>query len=168
VKKTEILMMFDYSAWANRRILDAAAGLSQEQFTAPAGLNYGSLRGTLAHILGAEMVWRMRCQEGISPPSLPGEEAFPTLAALRARWAESEQAMHAFLDGLTDEELQRTVRYKTTKGVSGENSLWQLLLHVVNHGTQHRAEAAMTLTQHGCSPGDVDLIVFLRERSQVI
>jgi uncharacterized damage-inducible protein DinB len=165
MNKTEILMLFDYSAWANRRILDAAEGLSQEQFTAPAGLNYGSVRGTLVHILGAEMVWRMRCQEGVSPASLPGEDAFPTLAVLRARWEEAEQAWRAFLAGLTDGDLQRIVRYRTTKGVPGENPLWQLLLHVINHGTQHRAEAAITLTQHGCSPGDVDLIVFLRERA---
>ena len=72
--------------------------------------------------------------------------------------------MRAFLAGLTDDDLQRIVHYRTTKGVQGENPLWQLLLHVVNHGTQHRAEAAIMLTQHGCSPGDVDLIVFLRER----
>ena len=164
MNKAEILMLFDYSAWANRRILDAAEGLSQEQFTAPAGLDYGSLRGTLVHILSAETTWRKRCQEGISPSSPLVEDAFPTLAVLRERWSEAERAMAAFLASLTDEDLQRTIHYRTTKGVPYENPLWQLLLHVVNHGTQHRAEAAITLTQHGCSPGDVDLIVFLRER----
>jgi len=164
MNKAEILMLFDYSAWANRRILDAAEGLSREQFTAPAGLDYGSLRGTLVHILSAETTWRKRCQEGISPSSPLVEDAFPTLAALRERWSEAEQAMAAFLASLTDDDLQRTIHYRTTKGVQGQNPLWQLLLHVVNHGTQHRAEAAITLTQHGCSPGDVDLIVFLRER----
>ena len=164
MNKAEILMLFDYSAWANRRILDAAEGLSREQFTAPAGLDYGSLRGTLVHILSAETTWRKRCQEGISPSSPLVEDAFPTLAALRERWSEAEQAMRAFLMSLTDDDLQRTVHYRTTKGVQGQNPLWQLLLHVVNHGTQHRAEAAITLTQHGCSPGDVDLILFLRER----
>jgi uncharacterized damage-inducible protein DinB len=164
VNKNVILMLFDYSAWANRRILDAAEGLSQEQFTAPAGLDYGSLRGTLVHILSAETTWRERCQEGISPSSSLVEEAFPTLASLRAQWEEAEQAMRAFLAGLTDEDLRRDVHYRTKKGVPYENPLWQLLLHVINHGTQHRAEAAITLTQHGCSPGDVDLIVFLRER----
>jgi uncharacterized damage-inducible protein DinB len=164
MNKAEILMLFDYSAWANRRILDAAEGLSPEQFTAPAGLDYGSLRGTLVHILSAETTWRKRCQEGISPSSPLVEDAFPTLAILRGRWMEAERAMAAFLASLTDEDLQRIIHYRTTKGAPYENPLWQLLLHVVNHGTQHRAEAAITLTQHGCSPGDVDLIVFLRER----
>jgi len=164
MNKAEILMLFDYGAWANRRILDAAEGLSQEQFTAPAGLDYGSLRGTLVHILSAETTWRKRCQEGISPSNPLVEDAFPTLAALRERWSEAEHAMAAFLASLTDDDLQRIIHYRTTKGAPYENPLWQLLLHVVNHGTQHRAEAAITLTQHGCSPGDVDLIVFLRER----
>jgi uncharacterized damage-inducible protein DinB len=55
------------------------------------------------------------------------------------------------------------VPYKTTRGVNYETILWQVLVHVVNHGTQFRGEAGGLLSQYGQSPGDLDLIAFLRE-----
>lgn len=73
--------------------------------------------------------------------------------------------MRSFLDTLADEDLTRIVSYRNTRGASFENVLWQILAHVVNHGTQHRSEAAMFLTEHGASPGDLDLMTFLRGRS---
>ena len=73
--------------------------------------------------------------------------------------------MRGFVASLTDDDLNRPVSYNTTKGLPMENILWHLMTHVVNHGTQHRSEAAMLLTGCGYSPGDLDLIVFLRERA---
>jgi uncharacterized damage-inducible protein DinB len=163
--KTELVTLFDYNYWANALVLDAAAKVSPDQFIAPAGLSHGSLRGALVHILAAEIVWRLRCQEGISPAALPGEEDFPTLELLRQRWANEEQAMRGFLAGLSDGDLAGTVRYTTTKGLPQENVLWQPLMHVVNHGTQFRAEAAVALSHYGRSPGDLDLIYFLRQHA---
>ncbi len=155
--------MYEYNSWANTRILETASGLSTAQFLEPvARLSHGSLRGTLVHALTAQWIWRNRCQ-GNSPQSVLPEADFPTLYALRTRWDDETPAMRSYLAGLSDADLGQTIRYTSTKGQAFENTLWHILLHVVNHSTQHRSEAAMLLTEWGRSPGDLDLIVFLRE-----
>ena len=161
---TDILTLFDYNYWANKHVLNAAARVSENQFTAPAGLSHDSVRGAMVHILAAEVIWRLRCQEGIFPQTLLDENEFPTRESLRQRWTEEEKAMRAFLSQLTDAALNQPVHYKTTKGTPQETMLWHILAHVVNHGTQFRGEAAVALTQMGHSPGDLDLIAFIREQ----
>ncbi len=165
MNKNDILTLYDYNYWANARVLNAAAKLTLDQFTAPVGLSHGSVRGALVHILGAEMVWRSRCAEGLSPSALPDEAGFPTQDMLRELWRDEEQKMRAYLNSLSDEALHQTVQYKTTKGVPFENVLWNLLAHVVNHGTQFRAEAGIALTAYGQSPGDLDLLLYFREKT---
>jgi uncharacterized damage-inducible protein DinB len=165
VQVNDVLLLYDYNYWANRRILDAAAALSDTDFLAPRNLVWGSVRNTLAHAWGAEWVWRQRCQFGAAPASLPSADDFPTLAALRARWDEEEAAMRAYLSGLDNEHLNGALSYRTTSGKQYSAVLWHILAHVVNHGTQHRAEVAQVLTDLGHSPGDVDMILYLRQRA---
>jgi len=162
VNTNDILTLYDYSYWANTRVLKAAANVTADQFAAPFNLSHGSLRGALVHVLAAETVWRLRCQEGVSLSALPAESEFLTLGSLRERWAAEETAMRSFLATLTDEKLAQNIHYKTTKGVPSENVLWQLLVHVVNHGTQFRSEAAIALTEYGQSPGDLDMLFYFR------
>lgn len=162
--KADMVLLFEYNSWANSRVLTATAKVSPVQFVAPANVSHGSLRGSLVHVLGAEIVWRLRCQEGLSPPALPAESEFPSYTALVNRWQEEERAMWAYLHSLRDDDLVRPVHYRTTKGAPHENILWHLLAHVVNHGTQFRAEAAVILTGYGHSPGDLDMLLFLREQ----
>ncbi len=163
MKKADVLTLFEYNYWANQLILRAAAGVSPEQFLAPARLSFGSLRGTLVHVYGTEHLWRLRCQEGISPSALPAESNFANLDALRQAWEQEEQLMRAFLASLSDDDLQRPLHYTTTRGIAYDNLLWQILAHVVNHGTQFRSEAGVALTGFGHSPGDVDFIFFIRQ-----
>lgn len=161
--RDDLVTLYDYNYWANARILDAAARLTEEQFqTIVTGLSHGSVRATLVHALAAENIWRQRCLEGVSPKTLLQEADLPTLDLLRRLWAEEETAMRAGLARLSDEALNRPIAYMTTRGAPMEDILWQILAHVVNHGTQHRAETAVALTAFGRSPGDVDLIVYLR------
>jgi uncharacterized damage-inducible protein DinB len=165
MNKNDILTLYDYNYWANTRVLNAAARLTPDQFIAPAGLSHGSVRGALVHILGAETVWRLRCAEGVSLSALPDENDIPTVKVLREHWLDEEHMMRAYLDSLSDEALNQKVQYTTTKGVPYKNVLWNLLAHVVNHGTQFRGEAGVALTAYGHSPGDLDLLLFFREKT---
>lgn len=158
----DIRTLYAYNTWANGRILGAAAGVPAERFAA-AALGACNLRDTLQHILVAESIWRLRWQ-GIAPESVEFPDDFPTLEALRARWCEEDRQLAAFLDTLGDADLDRPLTYRRGDGQTLTRTLWHLLVHVVNHGTQHRAELALLLTELGHSPGDVDLTVFVREQ----
>ncbi len=166
MNKNDILTMFDYNYWANPRILDAAEKLTVAEYTTQvAGISHGSARATLVHGLLAEQIWRLRCFEGVSPTTFLSEDDVPTLAELRELWATEEALMRAGLDQLTDESFQEDVTFTTTGGRRFSQPLGAILTHVVNHGTQHRAEAAVILTAFGHSPGDVDLTIYLRSSS---
>jgi uncharacterized damage-inducible protein DinB len=166
--KKQVLSFYDYNYWANHCLLDKAAELNPELWRAPAEVSFGSLRDTLAHVLYTEWVWRQRIQEGVSPNAtdFPKGNTFSTVDQIRQRWGQEEGLMHTYLSGLTSKDFRRGIRYKNTKGVDYENPLWQILLHVVNHGTQFRSEAAVLLTQYGRSPGDIDYILFLRRTTK--
>jgi uncharacterized damage-inducible protein DinB len=160
MNRQDILILYRYNQWANARILETAASVSQEQFLAPASFPHGGLRGTLVHMLSAGWIWRTRWG-GISPTRLLQPDDFPTFESLRKRWAEEEGLLMQFVEGVTDEKLNGTFDYTNTSGKPFTRVLWQAMVHLVNHGTQHRSEAAAMLTDLGHSPGDLDLIYFL-------
>jgi uncharacterized damage-inducible protein DinB len=160
----EIKLVYEYNFWANRRILTACARVSQEQYAAPAsfGVGYESLRLTVLLIVGSELGWRLICQ-GITEIDWDelSEAGFPTVESLEERWQAEEQEMRAYLGSLSDDDLQDIVRYPIDNGIVRERVLWHCLYHLVNHGTQHRSEAAALLTSYGQSPGDFDFTLFL-------
>lgn len=163
MNKQDILILYDYNYWANKKILASSVNVSQEQFDAPAAFPYGGLRGTLLHILDTEWGWRMLLQyNDLSLPDLDRID-FPNVVAFQERWNQEEQEMRAYLANLRDEDLIVHRHYKTSAGEPRDRILWHCLLHVVNHGTQHRSEAAALLTEYGQSPGDLDFTVFLNE-----
>lgn len=162
MNKQDITLLYRYNQWANARILNAAANVTGEQFLAPATFPHGGLRGTLVHALFAEWIWRHRW-EGTSPAARLKPEDFPTFEALRTRWADEEKLLMSFVDEVTDERLNSRFSYNATDGTPFERVLWHTMVHLVNHGTQHRSEAAALLTDFGHSPGDIDFVYFLNE-----
>jgi uncharacterized damage-inducible protein DinB len=155
--------LYDYNYWARDRVISAANGLSQNEYVRPNGFTYGSLRGILLHAMWAEAVWLARWSGEPRVESF-SEQQYATFASLVERWQQEEAKMRSFLAVLTDERLGSEVTYRSTRsGQWHTDPLWQLMVHVVNHATQHRAEAAEALTMAGRSPGDLDLLDFFRE-----
>jgi len=162
IKDTHLL--YEYNYWANKKILAASAGVSHEQLTAPATFPYGGLRGTLVHTVDAERLWRILFETNIVTEDQYLIEAdFPTLESLEKKFHEEEKFMRSYLNRLSDEDMNNHLKYTTTEGVHRDRIMWHCHIHLVNHGTQHRSEAAALLTDYGQSPGDLDFTVFLNE-----
>lgn len=152
--------LFAYSYWARDRVLAQVAKLDHDAYVATRVLDCGSIRGTLVHWLAREVIWLDRWQG--KADSLIDESDLPTFDALMERWTREEARMRAFLSDLTDSQLSKTVGYESALTNNRYAiPLWHMMSHVVNHGTQHRSEVALALTQLGLSPGDLDLIVYL-------
>lgn len=157
----DIQTLYAYNAWANELILSAAEQVPDELFAA-ARLGACSLGETLVHLMVSESLWRLRWQ-GVDPATVAFPGQFPTLAAIRAQWQRENVALGDYLALLSDAALAGPVTFQRPAGPD-TRVLWHLMLHVVNHGTQHRAELALLLTELGCSPGDLDFTRFLREQ----
>lgn len=152
----DVRFLVDYDRWATRRLFAAMDGLDPAVWSRTQVVDERGLGGILVHQLGALMRWRHRLQrlDGELPRPERGRLPSPTgLARLfEAEWARYEQWQTSWTDEM--------MAYRAN-GVP----LWQLLAHVVNHGTQHRSEAAALLTAEGHSPGDLDLVIFAEERA---
>ena len=160
----EMLALYEFNAWANRRMLGAVAAVKQEDFLRSMGSSFGSLRDTAAHIYGAECVWLERFQ-GRSPGSLPDATEFQDVASLREKWEALEARLLGFVGSLTNDDLNRVLEYKTLKFGDYRNPLWQSMQHVVNHGTYHRGQVTTLLRQLGAQPVLTDLMHYYRERA---
>lgn len=157
-------LLYDFNAWADHRTLEACAVLSPEQFTRDLGSSFRSVRDTLVHTMLVEWLWLERWH-GRSPTSYAPNAEFPDVESVRARWLEIERDLLDYIASLTPADVQRVVQHKTTAGVPQAAPLWQMLQHVVNHGTYHRGQVATMLRQLGAKPTPIDLILFYRERA---
>jgi uncharacterized damage-inducible protein DinB len=157
--------LYEYNDWANQRLLQATARLTAHQFTALSTHSFGSLQRTLAHTMDAERMWR-RLLSGEDFRARLNLDEFDTVGKLANRWAQEQSQLHAYIHSLTDADLAGIVRYEVDGGVIRERVRWHCLFHLVNHGMQHRSEAAHLLTQYGQSPDDIDFTVFLNERKR--
>lgn len=153
--------LYDFNAWANRRVLDACAALTPEQFTRPLGSSFSSVRDTLAHVAGVEWLWRERWR-GRSPASIPAAELYADLAALRAPWEKVGGELLAFVRALAASDLGRRVSYRNTAGQAYESEMWEMLAHLVNHGSYHRGQVITLLRQLGAAAPATDFIAFRR------
>ena len=167
----DIRQLYHYDRWANNRVFQAASKLSVEEFTRDLGGSFRSVRDTLVHIIGGEWIWLRYWKE---PPTssalltglrtrrdlLFNPDSFPSVATVQLKWAEVENEQTEFVNGLTDELLQRMLPFRAT-----QVRLAHLMQHVANHSTYHRGQVALMMRQLGAEPVATDFHVFLVECS---
>jgi uncharacterized damage-inducible protein DinB len=154
--------LYEYGAWANERLLGLAEKLTDEQFRRRWSQGYLSIHESFVHALGADWRWFHRWRGAPPPPPFVAAD-WPTVEAIRAKWAELIPQRAAYVAGLGDDDLHGTIQFATAERTY-ELTRWQGLLHCANHGTQHRSEIAAMLTDAGHSPGDLDYLFFCLAR----
>jgi uncharacterized damage-inducible protein DinB len=151
----DIRFLYAYDRWATRRVLAVLDDLDPDVWSRPNVVGERGLGGILVHHLGATQRWRIGFQsQGEDEGPSPELEPLPSVQELRDRWDAEWAATDAWLPTLTDGFVTHDF-----DGVP----VWHMLAHVVNHGTQHRSEAAALLTAEGRSPGELDMINYTDE-----
>ena len=149
---------YDYHFAENHKIWDYVMQLSPEQFTQPVNYSRGSVRDQVVHLMDCDYTWVSELQD-----VRPSEPVPPTdiddRQILRARWDSIEQSMRDYLAELQDDMLFE----KPIKEPEEDKDLivWQVLLHVANHGTDHRAQILRLLNDLGLKTESQDYIFYV-------
>ena len=153
MEPADIRFLFAYDRWATEQVLAKIDDVAPDLWGAVGIVGDRGLGSILVHMLGAHQRWRLAF-EGSTESASPEDEPLPPAAELVERWHAELDATDRFLTDITPGFLAH-VEDGVTAAV--------MLQHLANHGTQHRSEAAVLLTQAGRSPGELDLIFFAED-----
>ena len=149
---------YDYHFTENRKILDTCiSSLSQEQFTQNVNYSAGSVRNQIVHLMSVDDTWFSGLR-GVEIPESLDPANFDDRNNIRAHWNNVEQNMRAYLAQLRDDML---FEKPFADGEDKDLILWQVLLHVVNHGTDHRAQLLRLLKDFGVKTTSQDYIFYV-------
>lgn len=164
--KSHFSKMAKYNAWANARLYAMARGLPDVDYRKDVGAFFGSLHGTLNHLLVTDRIWMRRFTGlGDSPKTLDGV-LFEDLPSLELARMEEDRRIIQYVDGLSDNDIGKNVAYLMTNGIPQSYPLEDLLAHLFNHQTHHRGQAHTILTLLGIAePQSLDISAMLREKS---
>ena len=166
-------MMGEYNEWMNAKLYDAAERVPQEELARDRGAFFGSIIGTLNHLVVADTIWLKRFAAHPSNPkaldpvrALPqptalNEIVFADLARLSQRRKAIDAAIKAWAAALTQADLDHVLHYANTKGVKSQKRFSTLVMHLFNHQTHHRGQATTLLFQAGQDVGVTDLLALI-------
>ena len=172
-ERTQFGLLAEYNEAMNAKLYAAAGQLTAEQFNEDRGAFFGSLSGTLNHIMAADTIWLRRfvahtagfrtLQPLLDLPAPTGLTATFSndLAALSAQRSKLDAIIRQWVEELTDSDLQQVLHYKSMKGVPSQKRFASVVLHFFNHQTHHRGQASTLLSQAGIDIGVTDLLAWI-------
>ncbi|MCI5077198.1 DinB family protein [Oricola sp.] len=161
--RTHYRMFAAYNRWANGRLFDAAELLSEEEWDRDVGAYFGSMCGTLNHILVADRIWMHRFTGTGETHRVLADLPHPQFGALRTERGRMDERIVDWVETLSEETLAGLFSYvPVTSPKEVTQALSPALAHFFNHQTHHRGHAHMILSVLGHEPPSLDLIYFLR------
>lgn len=150
-----------YNRWANRRLYDDAASLSDEARKRGIGLFFGNVHGTLNHLLVADYIWMRRFTGDGPVPERLNQILHEDFAALRIAREREDDRIFGFVTGLDG--YDRVIEYQNSSGKTFRQALGPALTHFFNHQAHHRGQTHAGLTIAGIKePASLDLLVLQR------
>ena len=151
-----------YNRWQNASLIAAADQLTEAQRQQPAGAFFGSILGTLSHILWGDSAWMNRLTQTPFTPT-PIDES----GQLWNDWMTYKQARKAMDERIIewanlvdDNFFKNDLTYMTAKGIQVTKPLDLIVMHIFNHQTHHRGQAHCLLTQFGAKTADTDILIY--------
>ena len=151
-----------YNRLANETLYAACAGLSGAEYRRDLGAFFGSVHGTLNHLLLGDTIWMTRFEGSAHPSTNLGAILFETFDALRLACEQMDRRIVSFFSNLPEGFEKQTVRYVNNSGIDSSDPLGVILPHFFNHQTHHRAQVHTLLSQLGHAPPVLDLHRVLR------
>jgi uncharacterized damage-inducible protein DinB len=164
MRPNEIRTVYGYSYWAFDKVWDCVLKLSDAQFTEELEYSRGSIRNQIVHMMSAARRWIIRVNGGEIVPHLAFED-YPTRAAIKAKWDELRAEALDYINDLSEADLDGVIHWQLPdRGMDAENTRWEILLHVANHATDHRAQILAMINQHfGIATKEQDMLFYLLE-----
>ena len=171
--KANFLLMADYNKWMNNSIYEAACQLSDNDLKKDTGAFFGSILGTLNHILVADIIWLKRI--AVHPNRFPSlkdiaTKPFPQklntilyqeIETLKIERVLLDNVIKDFVAELSDEALESPLAYINTTGTAYHKCLGSIMLHFFNHQTHHRGQVTTLLSQFGVDVGVTDFLAII-------
>ncbi len=175
--KQHFELLASYNKWMNARIYAAAARLGKEEIAKNRGAFFGSILGTLNHIVVGDTLWLKRfatlpsCAVSLNPvvdvprPNSLDQVLFEDFDALTVRRVWLDGLICDWIGELAESDLGQVLHYRSIKGLEASKKYSNVLLHFFNHQTHHRGQVTTLLSQAGEDMGVTDLLALVMDES---
>ncbi len=164
MRPNEIQTIYEYGYWAFEKVWECVMQLTDEQFVQELDYSRGSIRHQVVHMMSATQRWIVRLKDEPMQAHLANED-FNSRADAKAKWDELRAEAMVYINSLSKADLDTVVHWELPhRDLSAENPCWEILLHVANHATDHRAQVLAMLNQHfGIETPEQDMLFYLLE-----
>lgn len=176
-RTSHVRLMASYNRWMNERVYAATATLPDAAVTADRKAFFGSILGTLNHIVNGDLIWlnrfatlpaRYAALAALAdfPRPLGGlnEPRAPDLAALALLRRRLDEVILGFAGEVKGDDLDAVLNWTNSKGITSNKVFGEVLLHFFNHQTHHRGQVTTLLSQEGVDVGVTDLLALIPEQ----